>query len=370
MATADEQLNEQLAGAAALAGQIDRKQLGERVRVYTLAKQLGISSKLLIAQLQTQGISKKAQSALTAEEIKRLFDSLQASNPAPVAEAEDSAPTEAAEAPKAAAKKTAKKPAKKTAKASKKSTSKGATKAAATADVEPAQDQKQSKADDAVADNQPAEGEQSNAEAPVTSAAEETPAKKTRKRAVRKTTRAASKKSTPRVEDEQAAGAKSEPAAAEVGAEVEEAVAQAEQAEPANPAETPDTAEPSSHEEASQEEALQTPTRKRSRTRRVVKRTGGAPEATASEEPADPQADATDAEGANGDDGSDKLRYRVQRTWKMRSSRLKARSNPSWLLPLEALAEKATRDSDSHDIDIDDSFVESLLTPPESQSRG
>lgn len=59
MATADEQLNEQLAGAAALAGQIDRKQLGERVRVYTLAKQLGISSKLLIAQLQTQGISKR-----------------------------------------------------------------------------------------------------------------------------------------------------------------------------------------------------------------------------------------------------------------------------------------------------------------------
>lgn len=366
MATADEQLNEQLAGAAALAGQIDRKQLGERVRVYTLAKQLGISSKLLIAQLQTQGISKKAQSALTAEEIKRLFDSLQASNPAPVAEVEDSAPTEAAEAPKVAAKKTAKKPAKKTAKASKKSTSKGATKAAATADVEPAQDQKQSKADDAVADNQPAEAEQSNAEAPVTSAAEETPAKKTRKRAVRKTTRAASKKSTPRVEDEQAAGAKSEPAAAEVGAEVEEAVAQAEQAEPANPAETPDTAEPSSHEEASQEEALQTPTRKRSRTRRVVKRTGGAPEATASEEPADPQADATDAEGANGDDGSDKLRYRVQKNVENEIQQIEGKVESELAAAaLEALAEKQHEDSDSHDIDIDDSFVESLLTPPE-----
>ncbi|GJN43556.1 translation initiation factor IF-2 N-terminal domain-containing protein [Corynebacterium ammoniagenes] len=372
MATADEQLNEQLAGAAALAGQIDRKQLGERVRVYTLAKQLGISSKLLIAQLQTQGISKKAQSALTAEEIKRLFDSLQASNPAPVADVEDSAPTEAAEAPKTAAKKTAKKPAKKTAKASKKSTSKRATKAAAPADVEPAQDQKQSKADDAAADDQPAEGEQSSSEAPVTPAAEETPGKKTRKRAVRKSTRAASKKSTPRVEDEQAAGAKSEPAAAEVGAEVEEAVAHAEKTEPANTSDTPDTpdtAEPSSHEEASQEEALQTPTRKRSRTRRVVKRTGGAPEATASEEPAQPQGDttdATDAECANGDDGSDKLRYRVQKNVENEIQQIEGKVESELAAAaLEALAEKQHEDSDSQDIDIDDSFVESLLTPPE-----
>src|SRR5699024_4424832 len=368
MATADEQLNEQLAGAAALAGQIDRKQLGERVRVYTLAKQLGISSKLLIAQLQTQGISKKAQSALTAEEIKRLFGSLQASNPAPVADVEDSAPTEAAEAPKTAVKKTAKKPAKKAAKASKKSTSKRAAKAAATADVEPAQEQKQSKVDDAAADKQPAEGEQSSSEAPVTPAAEETPAKKTRKRAVRKTTRAASKKSTPRAEDEEAAGAKSEPAAAEVGAEVEEAVAQSEQAEPANSVDTPDTpdtAEPSSHEETSQEEALQTPTRKRSRTRRVVKRTGGVSEATASEVPAQPQADATDAtdatddEGSNGDDGSDKLRYRVQKNVENEIQQIEGKVESELAAAaLEALAEKQHEDSDSHAIDIDDSFVE------------
>ena len=33
MATADEKLNEQLAGAAALAGQIDRQQLAEKTRV-------------------------------------------------------------------------------------------------------------------------------------------------------------------------------------------------------------------------------------------------------------------------------------------------------------------------------------------------
>src|SRR5699024_11623009 len=81
---------------------------------------------------------------------------------------------------------TAKKPTKKAAKASKKSTSKRAAKAAATADVEPAQEQKQSKVDDAAADKQPVEGEQSSSEAPVTPAAEETPAKKTRKRAVRR----------------------------------------------------------------------------------------------------------------------------------------------------------------------------------------
>src|SRR5699024_5690234 len=261
-------------------------------------------------------------------------------------------------------------------KASKSATTKRAANDAATAEVEPAQEQKQSKVDDAAADKQPAEGEQSSSEAPVTPAAEETPAKKTRKRAVRKTTRAASKKSTQGVEDEQAAGAKSEPAAAEVGAEVEEAVAQAEQAEPAHSVDTPDTpdtAEPSSHEETSQEEALQTPTRKRSRTRRVVKRTGGVSEATASEVPAQPQADATDAtdatddEGSNGDDGSDKLRYRVQKNVENEIQQIEGKVESELAAAaLEALAEKQHEDSDSHDIDIDDSFVESLLTPPET----
>ena len=69
MATADEQLNEQLAGAVALSAQIDRQQLSEKTRVYVLAKQLGISSKLLLAQLSTLGVSKKAQSTLSIDEV-------------------------------------------------------------------------------------------------------------------------------------------------------------------------------------------------------------------------------------------------------------------------------------------------------------
>src|SRR5699024_6515858 len=76
MATADEKVNEQLAGAAALAGQIDRQQLAEKTRVYTLAKQLGISSKVLLEQLGNIGISKKAQSALSTAEVTQLLDSL------------------------------------------------------------------------------------------------------------------------------------------------------------------------------------------------------------------------------------------------------------------------------------------------------
>src|SRR5699024_9588878 len=99
MATADEKLNAQLAGAAALAGQIDRQQLAEKTRVYTLAKQLGISSKVLLEQLGTIGISKKAQSALSTAEVTQLLDSLQSAQP----EAPSKEP-----APKKAAKKSAK----------------------------------------------------------------------------------------------------------------------------------------------------------------------------------------------------------------------------------------------------------------------
>src|SRR5699024_11920889 len=81
MATADEPLNEQLAGAVALSAQIDRQQLSEKPRVYVLAKQLGISSKLLLAQLSTLGVSKKAQSTLSIDEVTQLLDSLQNMQP-------------------------------------------------------------------------------------------------------------------------------------------------------------------------------------------------------------------------------------------------------------------------------------------------
>ena len=114
MATADEQLKEQLSGAAALAAQIDREKLGEKVRVYSLAKQLGISSKLLIEQLHTQGISKKAQSALTADEVGKLFDSLKPKLKQPEAEAP------AAKEPVKKSRKATKSAAKKSTKATKK----------------------------------------------------------------------------------------------------------------------------------------------------------------------------------------------------------------------------------------------------------
>src|SRR5699024_8107611 len=77
MATADEQLNEQLAGAVALSAQIDKQQLPEKTRVYVLDKQLGISSKLLLAQLSTRGVSKKAHSTLSIDEVAQRLDSLQ-----------------------------------------------------------------------------------------------------------------------------------------------------------------------------------------------------------------------------------------------------------------------------------------------------
>src|SRR5699024_9687585 len=81
MATADEQLNEQLAAAVALSAQLDRQQLSEKTPVYVLAKQLRISSKLLLAQLSTLGVSKKAQSTLSIDEVTQLLDSLQNMQP-------------------------------------------------------------------------------------------------------------------------------------------------------------------------------------------------------------------------------------------------------------------------------------------------
>src|SRR5699024_3030547 len=68
-------------------------------RVYTLAKQLGISSKVLLEQLGTIGMSKKARSALSTAEVTQLLDSLQSAQP----EAPQNEP-----APKKAAKKSAK----------------------------------------------------------------------------------------------------------------------------------------------------------------------------------------------------------------------------------------------------------------------
>ncbi|MDU0479388.1 translation initiation factor IF-2 N-terminal domain-containing protein [Staphylococcus chromogenes] len=53
---------------------IDRAQLGEKTRVHVLAKQLGISSKELIEELDKLGLVKVAQSNLSREEVTRVLD--------------------------------------------------------------------------------------------------------------------------------------------------------------------------------------------------------------------------------------------------------------------------------------------------------
>lgn len=336
MATADEQLKEQLSGAAALAAQIDKEKLGDKVRVYSLAKQLGISSKLLIEQLHTQGISKKAQSALSAEEVGKLFDSLPSKESAPAtSETEVEAP-----APKTS--KTAKKAAKatkKTATKATKSTQKKTTrKSGAKAEVpEPPVEVKDDPAAPAV--------QETSADAPQV---EETPLKKTRKRAVKKNTRKQTKKAA-----ETAPAAEAVPVEeAAVEAEAQAAVAEAEAAPVAK------------------EETPPTETRKRSKTRRVVKRSAGTPEAPAT----DPAAAVSDSHNESHDesnDDSDKLRYRVQKNVENEILQIEGKVESELAaVALEALAEKNhegdddSETSDEHDINIDDSFVESLLTPP------
>lgn len=361
MATADEQLKEQLSGAAALAAQIDKEKLGDKVRVYSLAKQLGISSKLLIEQLHLQGISKKAQSALSAEEVAKLFDSLPGKESAPAsAEAEVEA---AAEAPSPKTRKTAKKTSKaskKTATKATKSTQKKTTRNSA-AKAEAAEAPVEVKVDSAA----PAVQEAS-ADAPQIDAAqpEETPQKKTRKRAVKKNTRKQTKKAAESTPVETAPAAEETPvddAAVEAAVEVEAqaAVAEAEAAPVA-------------------EETPRTETHKRSKTRRVVKRSVGTPEAPEAETPAAEPASAdgasdqaSDSEsGSESGDDSDKLRYRVQKNVENEILQIEGKVESELAaVALEALAEKNhegddSEDSDEHDIQIDDSFVESLLTPP------
>lgn len=321
MATADEKLNEQLAGAAALAGQIDRQQLAEKTRVYTLAKQLGISSKVLLEQLGNIGISKKAQSALSTAEVTQLLDSLQTSQP----EVPSKEP-----APKKTAKKSAK-ATKKATKATKKTASKAtkkATKKNAPAAEEPVAEDlaTEASAAEAVVVEEPAPQAQEQVEAPV---------KKTRKRAVRTSTRAQSKKTEAPVDDAQDA--------AEVGAAAEAAVEQAEAAE--------------------QAEEPATTTRKRSRTRRVVKR-AATPEPAASDaaqpssqdaEPAEAESTADAAEKGSGD--SDKLRYRVQKNVENEIHQIEGKVESELAaVALEALSGTHS-DDDAEDTDNTDGVV-------------
>ena len=136
-----------LAAAAAFARQIDRGALPAKMRVYALAKQLGLASREVVAEFGKLNVKKAAQSSLSKDEVLRLLDTLIAADAGGAAptggqepatesqaeakqEVEDSASTASkAQAGTKPAKKSEKKAAKKTArKAVRKTTRKAASK--------------------------------------------------------------------------------------------------------------------------------------------------------------------------------------------------------------------------------------------------
>ena len=129
-----QETTESLKAAALLAQNLERSQLKDKTRVYSLAQQLGLSSRELVAQLKDMGLKKSAQSSLSREEAGQVLDAV--ANAAAVADAPAGDTTEApAEEPeeKAAAQpeenpdeETEKKPAKKRAKRARKATRKSA----------------------------------------------------------------------------------------------------------------------------------------------------------------------------------------------------------------------------------------------------
>lgn len=129
-----QETTESLKAAASLAQNLERSQLKDKTRVYSLAKQLGLSSRELVAQLKDMGLKKSAQSSLSREEAGQVLDAV--ANAAAVADAPAGDTTEApAEEPedKPAAQpeenpdeETEKKPAKKRVKRARKATRKSA----------------------------------------------------------------------------------------------------------------------------------------------------------------------------------------------------------------------------------------------------
>ena len=129
-----QETTESLKAAALLAQNLDRSQLKDKTRVYSLAKQLGLSSRELVAQLKDMGLKKSAQSSLSREEAGQVLDTV--ANAAAVADAPSGDTTEVpAEEPedKAAAQseenpdeEQEKKPPKKRAKRARKATRKSA----------------------------------------------------------------------------------------------------------------------------------------------------------------------------------------------------------------------------------------------------
>lgn len=235
---------------AAQAAKIDRESVGEKVRVHTVAKQLGIRATDFLGILADHGIEgKKTASSLTQAQVFSVLDALSASSepsqaeekPAEAETSEDSAAEDsAAEEPK---KKPAKKATKKTAKKTAKKQTKKATKKTAKKSVEPAEEK-------------PAE-QNEKVEQTAEEAAEkpeQKPTKRTAKRSAKRTVKKSVKKAEPEQKPEQA----------------EEAV----KSEP---------------EKAQEENSIPKPVRRR-RVRRVVRRVGSArrAEERASQEKGDP----------------------------------------------------------------------------------
>lgn len=63
------------------AAHFDRDSLGEKIRVHVLAKELGLTSKALIAELATLGVKKVAQSTLARAEAEQVLDHLVGQSP-------------------------------------------------------------------------------------------------------------------------------------------------------------------------------------------------------------------------------------------------------------------------------------------------
>ena len=128
-----QETTESFKAAASLAQNLDRSQLKDKTRVYSLAKQLGLSSRELVAQLKDMGLKKSAQSSLSREEAGQVLDTV--ANAAAVADAPETstqAPAEEAKGEAAAQpeehsdEEREKKPPKKRAKRARKATRKSA----------------------------------------------------------------------------------------------------------------------------------------------------------------------------------------------------------------------------------------------------
>lgn len=82
---------------------VDRSQLGEKTRVFVLAKMLGMTSKDLVVKLNELGLVKVAQSSLSKAETEQVLDAVEGTPAADAAEADTAPEASAATAPDEAA---------------------------------------------------------------------------------------------------------------------------------------------------------------------------------------------------------------------------------------------------------------------------